>query len=113
MLFGSFVARVQIGVKLTRQLAISLLDLIVRGAALNAKHVVIVFAFRHDKRIRRACRMSTTDVFQFLAAPRGRYCRGGTPWPPQLSVMRAVGAATECRPYKMALQCMPDANLAG
>jgi hypothetical protein len=32
----------------------------------------------------------------------GRYCRGGTPWPPRLTSNSTIGAATECRPYNNA-----------
>src|SRR6185369_6911953 len=66
LILGSFVTRIQIGVKLTRQFAISLLDLVVGGTALNAEHRVIVFDIRRHR----------STAAQNLACGMPRICHG-------------------------------------
>src|SRR5882672_4757260 len=43
LFFRSLVAGVQVGMKLAREFAIRLFDLVVRGTALDAEHLVVVF----------------------------------------------------------------------
>src|SRR5258707_6505933 len=51
LFFRSLVAGVQVGMKLAREFAISLFDLVVRGAALDAEHLVVVFCLDSHLRI--------------------------------------------------------------